>query len=371
MKKITTMAMNYRTLLLMSMMLVAGLSLSGQQFSDSKTLRKSFAAGRNGVLDVTNKYGDIHIMHSVSDSITITVEITASSNTGDKIDAMMSDVDVNLTGSGETVRAATSFRKGITPLFESLKGLTKNLINFDSRLKIDYRIECPPGTELRISNSYGDVYIGDETRVLALSLSNGNLDAAAVGNAQMMELTFAKANVRSIGEGKLTLSFSELRTRETGRIKLASVSSKVWIDTYGTIDLDSKRDDLHLGTGEVITGTAYFSDIITDRLTGEVNISVKYGNISFENVDRSFRVIDIRSSYADIDMAMDEKSAYELEIRHASAFVSLPGITPVPERTEISTQEKLYQTRATVGSGPDRSMVRIDATRGEIRLLQK
>ncbi len=366
-----TMAMNYKNLLLLALLLPVWIGVSGQQFSDSKTLRKSFRAGSDAVLDVTNKYGDIHIMHSGSDSITIIVEITASSNTGDKINAMMSDVDVSLTMNGETVRAVTSFRKGITPLFESLKGLTKNLINFDSRLKIDYRIDCPPRTVLRINNSYGDVYIGDETPVLALSLSNGNLDAAAVGNVQMMELTFAKANVRSIGEGKVTLSFSELRTREAGKIKLATVSSKVWIDTYRTVDLDSKRDDLHLGTGEVITGTAYFSDIITDRLTGEVNMSVKYGNLSFENVDRSFRLIDIRSSYADIDMAMDERSGYDLEIRHTNAFVSLPGITPVPEKTEISAQEKLYLTKATVGSGSDRSQVRIDATRGEIRLLQK
>lgn len=371
MKSKKTMAMNYRNLFIMAIMMPAWLVAAGQQFSDSKTLRKSFRAGDDAVLDVTNKYGDIHITHTGSDSITVIVEITASSNTGDKIDAMMSDVDISLSMNGGTVRAVTSFRKGITPLFESLKGLTKNLINFDSRLKIDYRIECPPRTVLRISNSYGDVYIGDETPVLALSLSNGNLDAAAVGNAQMMELTFAKANVRSIGEGKVTLSFSELRTRETGKIKLSTVSSKVWIDSYGTVDLDSKRDDLHLGTGEVLTGTAYFSDIITDNLTGEVNMSAKYGNLSFENIDRSFRLIDIRSSYADIDMAMDERSGYELEIRHANAFVSLPGITPEPERTEINAQEKLYLTKAKVGSGHDRAQVRIDATRGEIRLLQK
>jgi hypothetical protein len=369
-KKIST-AMEYKNLLLVVLMLQAGLSLSGQQFSDSKILRKSFPAGDDAVLDLTNKYGDIHIMNSGGDSITVTVEITASSNTGDKIDAMMSDVDVTMSMNGETVRAVTSFRKGITPLFESLKGLTKNLINFDSRLKIDYRIECPSGTTLRINNSYGDVYIGDRTPVLALSLSNGNLDAAAVDNVQMMELTFAKANVRSIGEGKITLSFSELRTRETGKIKLAAVSSKAWIETYGTVDLDSKRDDLYLGTGDIITGTAYFSDIITDRLTGEVNMSVKYGNLSFENIDRGFRYIDIRSSYADIDLAFEEKSAYDLEIRHANAFVSLPGITPTPEKTEISAQEKLYLTKARVGSGSDRPQVRIDATRGEIRLLQK
>ncbi len=353
------------------MLMPAGLTLTGQQISDSKVLRQSFRAGSDAILEVTNKYGDIHVTHSDNDSITVKVEITASSNTGDKIDALMSDVDVSITQSGTAVRAVTSFRKGITPLFESLKGLTKNLVNFDSRLKIDYRIECPRETVLRITNSYGDVYIGDETPVLALKLSNGNLDAAAVGNAQMMELTFCKANVRSVREGKLTLSFSELRAREAGTIKLASVSSKAWVDACRTVDLDSKRDDLHFGTVEVMTGTSYFSDIIADRITGEINMSVKYGNLSFENVDRRLRLTDIRSSYADIDMALEEGSAYDLEIRHTNAFVSLPGFTPEPEKTEINAEDKVFLTRASAGTGAGRPQIRIEATRGEIRLLQK
>lgn len=371
MKKKKQQAMNYRNLLMMAVLLPAGMILSAQQFSDTRTLRKSFRPGNDPVLEVNNKYGDIHVMHSRSDSVTVTVEITASSGDRGKIDAMMSDVDVSFTMTGSTVRAETSFRKGITPLFESVKGLTKNLINFDSRLKIDYRIECPPETVLRITNSYGDVYIGDETPVLALKLSNGNLDAGAVGNAQMMELTFSKANVRSIREGKVTLSFSELRTREAGMIKLAGTSSKAWIDICKSADLDSKRDDFHFGTAGVITGTSYFSDIIADRLTGEINMSVKYGNLSFENVDPGFRLIDIQSSYADIDMALEARSSYDLEIRHTNAFVSLPGFKPEPEVTEINSQDKLFLTKASAGSGSDRPQIRIDATRGEIRVLQK
>lgn len=371
MKQNKPLAMNFKRFYILAALLPAGLALCGQQVSDSKTLIKSFRASASPVVEISNKYGDVHVTQSQSDSVKVRVEITASSNTGDRTDAMMQDVDVNISMTGETVRGITSFRKGITPLFESLKGLTKNLINFDSRMKIDWFVECPPETELRITNSYGDVYIGDEVPVLVLKLSNGNLDASAVGNAQMLELTFSKANIRNIREGKVILSFSELRTRETGNIKLASVSSKAWIDACGTVDLDSKRDDLHFGTVEVLTGTSYFSDIIVDYLTAELSISSKYGNLSFENILRSFRLIDVRSSYADLDLTLEERSAYDLEIRHANAFVSLPGVTPEPERTELSAQDKLFLTKVSTGSGQSLPTIRIDATRGEIRILQK
>jgi hypothetical protein len=365
------LTMNYNRQLLAIILLFSAVTVCGQSMSDSKTFRKSFTVGENAVVEVTNKYGDIHVTHSPGNEVTVRAEITASSNTEDKLKKMMSDVDISMTRAGETVVAQTSFNKGITPLFESLKGLTKNLINFESKLKIDYYIDCPSYTALRITNSYGDVSIGDVIPDLTLKLSNGSLDAGTVTNARLLDLTFCKANVRSIKEGKIVLSFSELRTKETENIRLTSVSSKMWADRCDKIDVDSKRDDLSLGDISVITGTAYFSDIRLDILFEEMSLLMKYGNLSCEDVDDRFSLIDIKSSYTDVDLVMSEKSSYDLEIRHANAFVSLPGVRPEPKETEISADDKIYMTTVRVGWSPDRSRIRIDATHGEIRVVQK
>ena len=207
--------MNYRNHMIVLMLSLGTLTLQGQQMTDSKTFMKSFRAGNDAVIEVTNKYGNIHISHGKSDSISVRVEVTASSDKESKLSSMMSDVDISITMTNETVRAQTTFIKGVTPFLESLKGLTRNVINYGSRLKIDYFIECPPSTVLRLTNSYGDVYIGDETPELTLKLSNGSLDAGVIRNAGQIDLTFCKANVRSIRKGKINLSFSELRTKET------------------------------------------------------------------------------------------------------------------------------------------------------------
>lgn len=371
MKMKTKTAMKYNYPIFLMLLLPLSITLCGQQMSDSKTFSKTFPVSNNAVLEVTNKYGDIHISHSLKDHISVRAEITATSNRGDRLDAMMSDVEVSLTKTDETVRAETSFSKGITPLFESLKGLTKNLINFDSRLKIDYFIECPAFTALRITNSYGDVYIGDETSELELKLSNGNLDAGTVMEAELMELTFCKANVKTISEGKVVLSFSELRTKQAGKIKLESISSKVWVDECTNLDLDSKRDDLNFESVNVITGTSYFSDIIAGNVSDEISLDTRYGNLSFENIVPGFSLIDLRSSYTDIDLVMPERASYNLEIRHTNTFVSLPGIIPEPEPEEINADDREYLIRASVGNTPGRSEIRIDATRGEVRILQK
>ena len=363
--------MKYKLYFLLAFMLLSGLTASSQQVSDSKTFKKSFRVGKNPALDVSNKYGNIHISHTTGDSVSIMAEITATSANEARLEGMMSDVEISLTMTGETVRAQTLFGKKVNALFESFKGLTKNIINYESRLQINYFITCPPSTTIRLANSYGDVYIGEETPELTLTLSNGSLDADKVSNALSMNLTFCKAEIRSIEKGRLSISYGELRAKEAGVISLTSRSSKVRIEKARELDLDSKRDDVVIGECFVVTGTTYFSDLIAEQLNRELSLVTKYGNLSCNTISEGFSLIDISSSYTDVDLSMDAKASYGFEIRHTDAFVSLPGVSPVPEKTEISAENKVYLTSGNVGSSPDKSRIRIDATKGEIRLVQK
>lgn len=365
------MHLNCKGLLATLILISSGVTLAGQQVSESKTLSRSFPAGKNSVVEVTNKYGDIHILHWNKDSVAIRVEITASSGTDSKLKTFVSDVDVSLTSTNETVRAETIFSKGITPILESFKGLTRNLINFDSKLEIDYYVSCPESSVIRLTNSYGDIYLPEHSPDVTVTLSNGSIDAGIIDRAPLMELTFCKADIRNIGKGKLSLSYGELRMKEAGDLRLTSRSSKVWLDKGVTLDIDSKRDEINIGKVTSLSGTTYFSDIIAATLARDLSLSTKYGNISCEEVLEGFTIINISSSSTDIDLAMPEKGSFDMEIRAANSFVSLPGFKPEPERTEISTEEKIYLITARTGHSPDKSRLRIDATKGEVRVIQR
>src|SRR5665648_326747 len=197
---------------------------------------KSFIVGKTPTVDVSNKYGNIHISHAQGDSVTIRVEVTATSTSEQRLREMISDVEVSLTMTNQTVKAQTIFAKSFTTLFETFKGLTKSIINYESRLRIDYFIKCPPSTELRLTNSYGDVYIGEETGELTLTLSNGSFDAEVIRNALSLDLTFCKADIRRLEEGRVTVSFGEMRIREAGHVNLITRSSKVQVEDAGELN---------------------------------------------------------------------------------------------------------------------------------------
>ncbi len=363
--------MKYKSLLLLTALILSSSALSGQHVSDSRTFMKAFRTGNNPVLDVSNKYGNLHVSHINGDSIKIRVEVTASSNDESRLNKLMSDVNIGMTMTNETVRAQTILGKNVLTLFESIKGMARSIINFESRLQINYFIECPPETILRLSNSYGDVYIGEETPELSLTLSNGNFDADVINNAITIELTFCNANIRKILKGRLSVSYGELSLKETGDLDLNSRSTKIRIEKAASLDVDSKRDVMILGSVETITGTTYFSEMNVDYLSKDISLVTKYGNISFEEISSGFSLIDVNSSYADFDFSIAQQASYNMEIHHTNAFVSLPGVTPEPQKTEISAENKVYLLTGKVGSSPERARIRIDATKGEIRLFQK
>jgi len=375
MRKILTVKktgdMNYKIYMTAALLVCSIVTVSGQQTTSSRTYMKSFRVSNSPTLDVSNKYGNIHITHAGNDSISIRVEVTASSGNESKLEGMMGDVEISMTMTNQTVRAQTVFGKSVNTVLETFKGLTKNIINYDSRIQVDYFIECPPSTLLRLSNSYGDVYIGEVTEELTLTLSNGSFDADEIKNAVSVDMTFCKADIGSVDKGRISVSFGELRVKKAGNVSVTARSSKVRLENAVSINLDSKRDVFNIGTAATVTGTTYFSDISAEKLTGELSLVTKYGNISFEDVSAEFSLIDINSSYADVDLSMNAGASYSLEIRHTNAFVSLPGVSPEPEKTEISAENKVFLTSGKTGSSPDRARIRIEAVKGEIRLLQK
>jgi hypothetical protein len=362
--------MKYKILLLVTLLAIGNLTSFGQT-TETKTLKKSFKVTQDPAIDVTNKYGKIHISQSKTDSISIRVEIEAKSENQSRVRSLLTGVDVNYTLSGQTVVAKTVLGKTLDDFFESFKGLTKDLINYNTSLSIDYYIECPSGTVMKLTNSYGDVYIENRVKELTANISNGALDAGIIDYAPLMTLFFCNAEIESLVKGKISASYSELKIEEITDAALVTRSTKVKIGNAGKIETDSRRDDYIISVLKTISGTTNFSDVDISKLTGETTLYTKYGNLSIDKIPEDFKLIDINSTYTDLDLNFERNTSFTMEIRHTNASVITSGIKPQPEQTEINAEDKVYITSGKVGKSPDKGKVLIDATRGEVKLTQE
>jgi hypothetical protein len=358
--------MNYRYIPLTLLFLVLTEILSGQPFSEKRTFRKSVRVNREMTLEVRNKYGTVHITPSGSDSVRITAEIDASASSREKISKMLDGINVNLTSTDFAVIAQTEFNQSINTLFEDFKGMTNKIFQYDSKVQINYFISAPEYLNLKIDNKYGDVYLENCTGNASLTVSNGSLKANSLRNAHDLNLSFCDATISNAGDAIIDASFSEVTIGESATLKINSVSSKFELKAAGQISTESKRDKFFIGTIKSLHGESYFTDFRIDKLSGDVDLTTKYGSLNIDMVEKGFRGANINSGYSEVYITFDPSASYNLEIRHTNTTLTLPEANAKIDKKTVNEEDREFISFGTVGKNPDKINVNIEATRGKI-----
>jgi hypothetical protein len=359
-------AMNYKFIILISMVLLKCHLLISQGNSEVRNFIKSIPVDKETSLEVYNKYGTIQITEWKKDSVLIRAEIKAVATSNDKLSKMFEGISVNITDSKYLVRAETSFTQNINMLFEKFKGMTSKIISYDSRVEINYYISIPSYINLKIENKYGDVYMEDNNGDFSLSLSNGSFKANSLGKNSTLNLTFCDANINSISSGKIDASFSEISINEVDNLSINSISSKYEIKKAGIVNIESRRDKFFIDNLATIKGTSYFTDFNLNNLRKETSLSTRYGNLTIDKTESGFESININSGYSDISIGFETGSSYNLDIRHLNSFLVISDKSARTEKKVLNEEKKEYITSGSVGKSPGTAKVSIDATRGNI-----
>lgn len=366
--RIKVKAMNYKTILTISLIFLICRSLSAQSNTEIRSYIKSVPVTRESSLEVNNKYGTIHISSWDKDSASIRAEVKAFAGNHSKLNKMFEGVTINITETAFRVRAQTDFTQNINMLFESFKGMTSKLISYDSRVEINYYISIPEYLNLSIENKYGDVYMEDNTGNFSIKISNGSFKANSIGKGSSLSLTFCDATINAITSGKIDASFSEITLGETGDLSINSISSRYDIKIAGILRGESRRDKFFIDKVESLHGNSYFTDYNVNSLGKELNLTTRYGSVNTDLIDKGFETVNINSGYTDISLGFDQSSSYNLDIKHNNVFLILPEKNVNTEKRVLNEDKKEYVTYGTVGKNPGSTKVKIDATHGNVYL---
>lgn len=360
--------MNYKHLITVAFILLIFSTLSGQDESETRTFRKTVAVTKESSLEVTNKYGTVHVTPWDKDSASIKVEVIAYASNQSKLRKMFDGIDINISETSYIVRAQTNFTQNINMLFESFKGMTSKLISYDSRVEIDYYISVPEYLDLTIENKYGDVYLENSYGKLRVSVSNGSFKANSIGEEASLNMAFCNATINSIKSGKIESNFSEITIGEAGDISINSISSKFDIRSGEKLQVESRRDKFYTGRIEDLEGNSYFTDFRIGTISNTIGLTTRYGGLNIDQIEKDFQSININSGYTDITLRFDPGISYDFDIRHLNSFVVLPGKNVESEQKAINEEKKEYMIFGTAGNIRGKGKVKIDATRGNIYL---
>jgi hypothetical protein len=358
--------MNSRFIILLFPVLLACLKLSAQNSSETRNYIRTLHVSSESSLEVFNKYGTVQVTQWKKDSAMIRAEVKAVATSKDKLGKMFDGISINMTESRYNIRAETSFTQNIGMLFESFKGMTSKIIQYDSKVEINYYISIPEYLNLKIENKYGDVYMENNSGDFTITISNGSFKANSLGKNARLNLSFCNATISSIASGKIDASFSEISSGEVGDVSINSISSKYEFKKAGIVTIESRRDKFFIDNITAIKGTSYFTDFNLKNLTQEANLSTRYGNLTIDQIDHGFQSVNLNTGYSDVSLGFEPGSSYNLDIRQLNAFLDISDKSAKTEKKVLSEDKKEFITSGTVGKNPGASKLSIDATHGDI-----
>lgn len=341
-------------------------SLSAQSASEKKSYYNSFPVNKNTKLEVFNKYGDVKVSVWNKDSIYILAEIEAFSPDENRVRKMINGVEPEISGTSLLVSARTKIREGIIDLTESFKGLTKNVINYESSLKISYYINAPAYSEIRIENQFGDINIEKNSNTVSATLSNGNFEAGSLNFLSSLKLTFAEAVINSVNEGILNLSFSKAAVSESRELSINSTSSRLELEKAAIVTTESRRDKFFAGQIDELKGISYFTDFRIESLNKGSDFTIKYGTLDIGSVNNDFKRAEIKSSYSDLYLNFNKSASFDFEIRHVNSFVVIPDKNTNSKKETVNKDKNEYIITGSVGDNPGSAKVIIEAVKGNI-----
>ncbi len=328
----------------------------------SRKINKAFKVNNSTTVDIFNKYGKVHIVTWEKDSVRFDIDLRIKASSDSKVNKLKNNIDFDFTGTEYYVIAKTRIGSNSNAIFSDLADIAGSIMQSENKVTIDYIVMMPKHINLKIENKFGDVYIDDLDGNVNLTLSNGELKANDLNGNSVINLNSGDGTINYIKEGKVSISYSNFHVKSTDKLNVDSRSSVINIDKANFLKLISRRDKFYLPEISDLYGESYFTDFTIHQLTDELNYSLKYGNISIENISKGFSFIQLNSEYTDIDLVFDKGAVFETDIKHhTDVILNFPIQNANLQTKVIDEDDKQNLTYGKIGLGSTSSKVEINA----------
>lgn len=259
----------------------------------TKQYRKAWAKSDVSALKVDNKFGQVKISDSGSDSVRVKVVLSFDKMPESRAMDLMKKIHIDIEKSGGTVTAQTTMDA-----------------NFNARgsFSIDYLIDIPKDRDLNVTNKYGNVVLDELTgrgvfRVSYGAITTGKINTPA-GAPLQLEVNYGKADLETVNDANMNINYSKMSVDEIGNLVLDSKYSTISISKNKSISLQSKYDGVTIDELGRMKAESKYTNYKIGLLAESFVLNTAYGSVKIGKVDPKFGLVDITSSYGGINIGM-------------------------------------------------------------------
>ena len=289
------------------MLLVLFCSVSGwaakQESIKKKEINKSFNVGKNDILQVDNRYGNITVTHWSKSEVSIRVVIEAKARNEEKAQDIIDRVNIRMEKMGNTVSAVTSLR--------SQNGNNGGNQSFT----INYYVNMPAELTCDLTQKYGNIIMPENNKgKCSLYVKYGNLNGGNFTGPLNIDVQYGNMEIADVDNANLDLAYC----------------SKAKVGNGSQLNIDSKYSNLNLGNVLKMNTEAKYGDIHIDRLDNGY-MELKYGNCKIDelkqgiNVDElsystltikdlasNFDKVNVDASYGNLNIYIDVNASFRV-----------------------------------------------------------
>lgn len=347
----------YSILLILSLLL--GIALQAQNFQKSSRYEEIFPLNEKMEVSISNKYGDVQVIHWDKDSIRIEVNVEVNSNKESKTDKLFHAIDINFKANFFYVNAETNLA-GKNTVWNDISDKTKLLFNSSTTTRINYVIHMPNTSQLKIQNKYGHIYLGDYKGELDIDLSNGDFKAHYLSGKTKLKVSFGDLFINKIQWALLETSNAEVEIEECSYLETITKTTKLRVEEIDELQMNSAHDKYYIGQLNTVRGISRYTFFKIQDLNTSIDLNQKFGSLHFRNLHSALEKFYLTTYKSDIHLSLQFEQNYSLDFRSIT-----PPVIQYPtgeyEKTEtvIDQEIGLKSTLLTWGSKDSDQWIRL------------
>lgn len=337
---------------MMLAMLLSATTLWAEELG--KQVNRSFNIRPDTKISVTNKFGNVIITKWNRNTLELKVDVKVNTKSESRSRRLLDAISIDI---------ADKIASGSLSIETLVEGNSNN-----SEFSIDYEISMPDTNPLRLSNSFGNVYMGSYTGPLDADVRFGQFQAEDLNEANLhIEFSNSMCEVETLKKGQLELKYSKMTMDNIGEVVIDCQFSSLKVARADKVRLDGKYGDIEFNTVTSLEGEVLFAGFKIGELVERLILETRHGNgITIDKVSRTIKMIDIEGEFSTVDLGVESgtntRLDFDLEFGNLKSYGEGINFDKVIKDINKSAYEGY------LGSKSASSLIKVKTKHGNIRL---
>jgi hypothetical protein len=327
------------------------------------SVRRAFAARKGSALQFTNKYGDVNIITTKDDSLTVCATITIIQDNPVLVQKNIKLISINIDDKMDTVYVSTLYDK---------KFFSEELRSGRKSFSTDYLIKLPDYVKVNVKNEFGNISIDELSGPVNIRLSQGSLNAKNLtrGNVKPVNSVYADhAKIIIDNSNWMIMNLINCPSVDIGKaqaLSLNSMISKIKIGEISSMVSISKSDNITIRSVNNLVAEGTYSTYDIGSINGQLKSVIRYGILKIRDLKKDFSGIDITSDHSQISVRPAYEASFKADISVSDGGVELPS-EKYPSITKTAGPSSVSFI-GFAGNDKNPKSIKIRATAGKISL---